>query len=46
MNDSNPHLKEYITRILEKDLREDGRKLDEYRKVEVEVNPIPRANGS
>jgi exosome complex component RRP42 len=37
---------EYILKLLEKDERLDGRKLDEFRKITVEKNPIQRAEGS
>lgn len=39
-------IKTHIAALLSKGAREDGRKFDEYRKLSVEVNPIPRANGS
>ncbi|MEM5792825.1 MAG: exosome complex protein Rrp42 [Candidatus Aenigmatarchaeota archaeon] len=37
---------EYILKLLEKNERLDGRKLDEFRNISVEVNPIERAEGS
>lgn len=39
-------LKSHLVSILKKGKREDGRDLMEYRDLEVEVNPIQRANGS
>lgn len=39
-------IKTHIAALLSKNLREDGRKFDDYRELSVEVNPIPRANGS
>ena len=38
--------KVYLSELLSKNIREDGRKLLDYRKIEIDVNPIPRANGS
>jgi exosome complex component RRP42 len=38
--------KTLVTSLLEKGLRHDSRKLMDYRPIEIEVNPIPRANGS
>jgi exosome complex component RRP42 len=38
--------KELVSALLEKGTRRDGRKPYDYRPVSVEVNPIPRANGS
>ena len=38
--------KALVSALLEKGTRHDGRKLFDYRDVKVEVNPIPRANGS
>ena len=37
---------EYILKLLEKDERLDGRKLDEFRKITIEKNPVERAEGS
>jgi len=37
---------EYILKLLEKNERLDGRKLDEFRKITIEKNPIKRAEGS
>jgi len=37
---------EYILKLLEKNERLDGRKLDEFRKITIEKNPIGRAEGS
>jgi exosome complex component RRP42 len=37
---------EYILKLLEKNERLDGRKLDEFRKIEIETNFIKRAEGS
>jgi len=37
---------EYILKLLEKDERLDGRKLDEFRKIVIEENPFQRAEGS
>jgi len=39
-------IKTHISALLNKNMREDGRKFDEYRKIQIDVNPIPRANGS
>lgn len=39
-------IKAHIAALLAKGLREDGRKFDQYRPIEIQVNPIPRANGS
>lgn len=39
-------IKTHISALLSKNLREDGRKFDECRKISIEVNPVPRANGS
>lgn len=39
-------LKSHLVSILKKGKREDERDLMDYRKIEIEVNPIPRANGS
>ncbi|MEM2874223.1 MAG: exosome complex protein Rrp42 [Candidatus Nanoarchaeia archaeon] len=38
--------KALVTALMEKGIRHDGRALFDYRPIEVEVNPIPRANGS
>ncbi|MGC8584969.1 MAG: exosome complex protein Rrp42 [Thermoplasmata archaeon] len=38
--------KDYIKKLLEKGTRLDGRTADEYRKIEVQRNFIPRADGS
>jgi len=40
------NLRNYISELLEKGKREDGRSLLEYRNISVEVNPIKQANGS
>jgi len=37
---------EYILKLLEKNERLDGRKLDEFREITIEKNPIKRAEGS
>jgi len=37
---------EYIIKLLEKDERLDGRKLDEFRKITIEKNPVERPEGS
>ncbi len=37
---------EYILKLLEKDERLDGRKLDEFRKITIEKNPVETAEGS
>jgi exosome complex component RRP42 len=37
---------EYITSLIEKDFRMDNRKLEEYRKVEIETNVTKNAEGS
>ena len=37
---------DYILKLLEKNERLDGRKLDEFRKITIEKNPIERAEGS
>ncbi len=42
----NKVIKKYLTELLSKDKREDGRTLDSYRDIKIEVNPIIRANGS
>jgi len=39
-------IKSFLNSLLAKGLREDGRDLFQYRPVEIEVNPISRANGS
>jgi exosome complex component RRP42 len=39
-------IKDYMSALLSKNLREDNRGLDDYRDVSVEINPIKRANGS
>lgn len=36
----------YLSELLSKNLREDGRKLMNYRNIDIKVNPIARANGS
>ena len=38
--------KRYITELASKDKRVDGRKEDEFRKIEIEPNPIANAEGS
>ncbi len=37
---------QYIANLAGKGQREDGRKLDQFRKIKVETNPIPNAEGS
>lgn len=37
---------QFVLRLAEKGERGDGRKMDEFRKAEIEVNPIPNAEGS
>ncbi len=39
-------LKEYLKKLLSEKTREDGRKLMDFRKIEIEKNPISQANGS
>ena len=39
-------IKTHIAALMGKGLREDNRKFDDYREISVDVNPIPRANGS
>ena len=39
-------MNEYIMELMTKDERVDGRKLDEYRKIEIETDVIERAEGS
>jgi len=39
-------LKPFMAALLAKQMREDGRGVFDYRPIEIEVNPIPRANGS
>ncbi len=38
--------KESIVQMIKKGARIDGRKNDEYRKIEIQLNPIPKAEGS
>ena len=42
----NKPIKKFISELLKKGSREDGRKLLDYRKIDIEVNPIKRACGS
>ena len=37
---------EFIKKSILEGIREDGRKLDEYRDIQIEINKIPQANGS
>ncbi|MEK6807646.1 MAG: exosome complex protein Rrp42 [Nanoarchaeota archaeon] len=39
-------IKAYMSELLKKGQREDGRKVFDYRKIEIEVNPLARACGS
>jgi len=38
--------KDHIRNLIMKGIRSDGRKMDEYRKMEIDVNPIYKAEGS
>ncbi len=38
--------KESIIQMIKKGVRIDGRKNDEYRRIEIQLNPIPKAEGS
>lgn len=38
--------KEHLRNLISKGTRIDGRKMDEYRKIEIEINPIYKAEGS
>ena len=43
---SNPHLKAYFDSLLKENTREEERTTQDYRDIEIEVNPIIGANGS
>jgi exosome complex component RRP42 len=41
-----PNLKEYLSKLLKKDLREDNRKKFDYRNITIETGTLSQANGS
>ncbi|MBT3583088.1 exosome complex protein Rrp42 [Candidatus Woesearchaeota archaeon] len=45
-NKENSNLKDYLSKLLKKKIREDGRKPFDYRKISVETGILSQANGS
>lgn len=45
-NKEDSSLYEYLSKLIKKGLREDGRKPDDYRKIEIKTGTLSQANGS